>query len=411
MGLFGVFLSLILIVYLVRKKINVGWAMVLGAVVVSIFSSMGIESFFQALKAAVISKTFINLAAVVFLISLLGYIMKLTGALDLMITSLLSLFGGGRFLMISIPSLIGLLTVPGGAILSAPMVGESGDKLGLTKDQKAAVNIFFRHIWFPIYPLSPAMLLAASLTGVKVSKIILICLPVVTIAATAAIKTMFVGAKKIERQKDVDKTLAVIRLLQSMLPMIVTLALALIFNLHFPLSVLIGIAMALFNLLDTNKGIKEQLIYRFKTMVIPGINFSMVISVFGIIVFKEVLEASSVLSNFMEYMISLGLPIALLGFSSALFTGLITGSNTASLGITVPIFLPFILATNPLPYVLLIFIASLIGYVLSPLHLCLILTKEHFNCDYKGFYQYFYWPVGLMILGTVTMAFVMIYFN
>lgn len=385
--------------------------MALGAVVITIFSSMGIESFFQALKAAVISKDFINLAAIVFLISLLGYIMKLTGALDLMITSLFSLLGGGRFLMVSIPSLIGLLTVPGGAILSAPMVGESGGKLGLTKDQKAAVNIFFRHIWYPIYPLYPALLVAASLTGVSASNIILLSLPVVLIAVVAALKTMFVGAKKVERQKDVDKTLAVLRLIQSMLPMLATLVLALIFNVYFPLSVFVGIIMALFNLLDTTKGMKEQLIQRFKTMVIPGINFSMVISVFGIMVFKEVLEASSVLSNFMEYMVSLGLPIALLGFSSALITGLITGSNTASLGITVPIFLPLIPATNPLPYVLLIFIASLIGYVLSPLHLCLILTKEHFDCDYKGFYQYFYWPVGLMTIGTAAMAFVMIYFN
>lgn len=409
MGLLSVFLSLILIVYLVRKKVNVGWGMVLGALVISVFTKMELEELIGAFYRAVISDTFINLSLVVFLISLLGYIMKQTGALDLMITSLFSILGGGRFLMISIPSLIGLLTVPGGAILSAPMVGESGEKLSLTKDQKAAVNIFFRHIWYPIYPLYPALLVAASLTGVRASSLILFSLPPVLVAVVAAIKTMFVGSKKIERTKEVNKTLAVQGLLQSMLPVIVTLVMALAFDIYFPLSVLVGIIMALFNLLDKNTSLQDQLISRIKTMIIPGINFSMVISVFGIMVFKEVLQASSVLSIFMESMISLGLPIAFLGAVSALLSGIITGSNTASLGITVPIFLPLIPVDNPIPYVLLIFIASIIGYVLSPLHLCLILTKEHFSCEYKGFYKYFYWPIGVMSGATALMAFVMIY--
>lgn len=382
--------------------------MVLGAIVVSIFSQMGLSGTFEAFKTATLSNNFINLALVVFLISLLGYIMKMTKALDLMISSLFGLLGGGKLLLMAIPSLIGLLTVPGGAILSAPMVGESGEKMGLLNYQKAAINIFFRHIWYPIYPLYPALLLATSLTGTSETTIMLMSFPVVFAAVITAMKTMFVGSKVVEKEKNINKSEALLKLVQSMLPLIATLVLALVVKVPFPLSVFVGIVLALFNLIDEGSNILDVLIHRIKTMILPGVNFKMVISVYGIIVFGEVLNVSGVLSDFMNSMVSLGLPIGLLGVISALITGLITGSNTASLGISVPVFLPLI-EHNPLPYILLIFMASLLGYILSPMHLCLILTKDHFKCQYKEMYKYFMPPVLAMAIVTTVIALILMY--
>ncbi len=404
MGILGVALSLVVIVYLVRKHVNVGWAMVIGALIVSIFSKMTIVETLEAFKLAAISDTFIELALVVFLISLLGYIMKMTGSLDLMISSLVSILGGSKMLMMAIPSLIGLLTVPGGAILSAPMVGESGEKLGLGHDQKAAINIFFRHIWYPVYPLYPGLLLAARMTGVKVINILLLSLPVVLVSVYIANKTMFKGAVVIQRDKTVNKSIALLRLIQSMLPLVVTLILAIGFKVSFPKSVIVGIIMALFNLV--HEDIFKTVGQRIRTMILPGINFKMVVSVFGIMVFREVLEASAVLSDFMTSLVELGLPIGVLAVFATLVAGLVTGSNTAALGIAVPIFLPLI-THNPLPYVILIFIASLLGYVLSPLHLCLILTKDFFKCQYKEMYRYFLKPVIAMGLTTTAIFFIL----
>ena len=408
MGILGVVISLVLIVYLVRKELNVGWAMVLGALVISLFSKMSLGDTYQAFKTATFSNTFIELAMVVFLISLLGYIMKMTGALDLMISSLFSILGGGKLLMMAMPSLIGLLTVPGGAILSAPMVGESGEKMGLTSHQKAAVNIFFRHIWYPIYPLYPALLVASRLTGVSATRIMVMSFPVVIAAVITAMNTIFIGSKQVEKEKDINRVQALKGLILSMLPLIATLTLALVLKLSFPMSVLVGIIIALVNLTGEGKNILEVIIKRLKTMIIPGINLKMVVSVFGIIVFGEVLSASSVLSDLMNTMVSLGLPIAILAVLSALITGLITGSNTASLGITVPVFLPLII-DNPSPYVLLIFMGSLLGYVLSPMHLCLILTKDHFKCQYKEMYTYFIPPIIAMTAVTTIIALALIY--
>ncbi|SET07292.1 DUF401 family protein [Anaerobranca gottschalkii] len=404
MDILGVFLGLLLIIILVRKNLNVGWAMVIAALVISVFAGMTFTDTLLAFKKALFSETFRNLALTVLFISLLGYIMKKTGALDVMINSLISLLGGGKLLVITIPSIIGLLTVPGGAILSAPMVGESGGKLGLTKEQMTAINIFFRHIWFPIYPLYPALLVVSGLTGISSLKIMVLSLLPVLMAVAVASKTMFKGAIKIEKNGEVDKTKGLKGFIYSMLPVISILFLALVLNVYFPLAVLIGVIIALLSFLKEG----ENSITRIKTMVLPGINFSMVISVLGIMVFKEVLEASSVLSNLMVRMMELGLPIGFLSFISAICSGLITGSNTASLGITLPVFLP-LLGENPLPVILLIFMASLLGYILSPVHLCLILTKQHFNCDYKGFYKLFIWPVFFLILTTVVISTILMF--
>jgi integral membrane protein (TIGR00529 family) len=404
LDILGVFAALFLIVFLVRKNLNVGWAMIIAALVISGFAKMTFENTLIAFKKAIFSDTFINLALMVLFISLLGYIMKKTGALDLMIKSLISLLGGGKLLVITIPSIIGLLTVPGGAILSAPMVEESGRKLGLEKEQMTAINIFFRHIWFPIYPLYPALLLVSGLTGISSVQIILLSLLPVLVAVVVGSKTLFKGAITIEKNGEIDKVKGLKGFIYSMLPVFTILFLALVLDIYFPLAVFIGVIIALFSFL--NKG--ENPLSRVKTMVFPGINFSMVISVLGIMVFKEVLEASSVLSNLMVRMMELGLPIGLLGFISALCSGLITGSNTASLGITLPVFLP-LLGESPLPYILLIFMASLLGYVLSPVHLCLILTKQHFNCDYKGFYKLLFWPAFFMIFTTIIIAYLLLF--
>ncbi|ENO12432.1 hypothetical protein MBGDC06_00090 [Thermoplasmatales archaeon SCGC AB-539-C06] len=54
------------------------------------------------------------------------------------------------------------MPVPGGALFSAPMMDEEGDKYKINKDEKNFLNVWFRHIWFAIYPISSAMILICS---------------------------------------------------------------------------------------------------------------------------------------------------------------------------------------------------------------------------------------------------------
>jgi hypothetical protein len=56
------------------------------------------------------------------------------------------------------------------------------------------------------------------------------------------------------------------------------------------------------------------------------------------------------------------------------------------------------------PYISLMFTATFLAYFGSPLHMCQILTLEHFKCRILAVYRS-YWPFLLAIAGTAAVLF------
>ncbi|MEN3012426.1 MAG: DUF401 family protein, partial [Dictyoglomus thermophilum] len=54
----------------------------------------------------------------------------------------------------------------------------------------------------------------------------------------------------------------------------------------------------------------------------------------------------------------------------------------------IPILLKMLPYQNPSKYLVLAFASAFLGIMVSPLHLCLILTKEYFKPDWKKLYNY-----------------------
>jgi hypothetical protein len=67
---------------------------------------------------------------------------------------------------------MGMLPTPGGIMLSAPMVREAGDKIGVERSRVAAINFFFRHQWEPVWPLFPAVPLIVHMLGVPAARVV-----------------------------------------------------------------------------------------------------------------------------------------------------------------------------------------------------------------------------------------------
>ena len=72
----------------------------------------------------------------------------------------------------------------------------------------------------------------------------------------------------------------------------------------------------------------------------------------------------------------------------ALLVGLATGSHEAAVGIAIPVFVPLLAADTYLAGVGLTYISATMGYLTSPLHLCIILTREFFRANFAGIYRY-----------------------
>jgi len=167
----GLCISFVVVIFLVRKKTNFGLSLFIGSLIVALFSlkNTSISDIANAASNAVIysfkdqrfNTETIELAILLTLIFILANCMQKTGAIDKLIASLKSIFHKGGTLGL-IPAIYGLMPVPGGALFSAPLIDKEGNDFKLNKNQKNFLNVWFRHIWFPIFPVSSAVLLLCS---------------------------------------------------------------------------------------------------------------------------------------------------------------------------------------------------------------------------------------------------------
>ena len=402
MGIFAVLVSMVVIMLLIRKGLNIGFAMLAGAGTLAVTALMAPSVVWGAVVAALTDPTTWSLTLIIIFIGILGYILKESGALNVMVDSLLRLLGDARWLMIAIPGLMGLLTVPGGAMMSAPMVDQLGDRVGIGPDHKTGINLIYRHLMYLVFPMMSSIILATSLAGITPLELVSFNIPVLLVGAIAAWYFLLRGVSP----GDVKGRWSLADLgwfVVSTLPILGALVLFTVFNVDFPLALVIGIVISML-ILPGGEGKLSSRMYaccrnRALTMVRPGFKPNMIWVVLGIMVYKEILHASSLVTTFTFELMELGIPLWGLLMVLPFAVGLVTGVHTATIGIVVPIFLPLIPQESYMAGLSLMYVSSTIGYVISPLHLCLILTKEFYQARFKGSYRYIT-PVAGMMMAT-----------
>jgi hypothetical protein len=98
-------------------------------------------------------------------------------------------------------------------------------------------------------------------------------------------------------------------------------------------------------------------------------------------------------------MMLLGIPKAAVAGIVPLTVGLLTGVTTAFVGVSYPILLPFLIPDQVnWGLVMLVYACGLMGVMLSPVHFCLILTKDYFKADLLKVYKMILPPALLLIL-------------
>jgi len=100
-----------------------------------------------------------------------------------------------------------------------------------------------------------------------------------------------------------------------------------------------------------------------------------------VMVFKDFVQALGALDELSAYLHGLGVPLIILVVSFPLLISLVTGNIHASLGLSLPFFLPLLPPAGGLPYLGVMYVCALVGYVASPIHLCLILTSQYLKAS------------------------------
>lgn len=173
----GAIISFPIIIYLTRKKADFGISLLIGSLVIALLSIdyFGIDGVLKIFLKAVIYSvdegkvvtTTLELSFIIILISIFATFLKENGDMEKLIDSLRSIISRGSILA-AIPAIFGLLPIQGGALFSAPMIEQEGKKLNISKEKLSLLNVWFRHTWFPIYPLSIAMIVLSGLAGINV---------------------------------------------------------------------------------------------------------------------------------------------------------------------------------------------------------------------------------------------------
>ena len=116
--------------------------------------------------------------------------------------------------------------------------------------------------------------------------------------------------------------------------------------------------------------------------------------------YKTVVEASGAAHAMFDDMQALGMPPLVILTGLPLLIGFSTGLSSAMVGITIPLLMPFLMRGSSIDGLsfLLAYGAGGLGYLLSPLHLCLVLSAEYFRARLASVYRYLLPPAVAILV-------------
>ncbi len=149
-----------LILVLTRLKVPLAGAIGIGAIVCGAAFGLGAGDIARtAVDGAVHARTIALTLTVIVLLGL-SALMRQSGQLDRIVALARSVLRRPTVTMAAMPALIGLLPMPGGALVSAPMVESAAGETGVRREVLSSINYWFRHIWEHWWPLYPGVMLA-----------------------------------------------------------------------------------------------------------------------------------------------------------------------------------------------------------------------------------------------------------
>ncbi len=372
--------SIALFVALLYRRVGLGVSLTLAAFLMS-FLSLGISGTGTVLYETCIDPVTLTLVFASFFVMLLSQLYKETGLVNVLTRSLGGFVKNSKVIVSLLPAVIGLMPVAGGALMSAPMVEAEADKLGLDEPKKTYVNVWFRHAILPIYPISPFLILTAILTETTITSLITRQIPIVI--AMIAIG-YFIGLRKTKNKKQdgpekkSNPKASFKELLYSFSPIIVTILLTALLSVNIALATLVGVVTIL-------------IITRTKATVFPKILknralWEVTLAAFGALLLRNATVASGASEILGNALADANLSGIVLLATVPAVLGFVLSSPSGAIALSVPILaetVTFIPKTASLLYV-----SALLGYLLTPTHLCLAFTAQYFRCPISKSYRY-----------------------
>jgi hypothetical protein len=386
---------IIAIIVLIRVKVPLSITLIASAVVLGFLFQLPVAAMRDAIWRSVLDAETLKLVVALELVLLFSAIMKERGSMTRAISALSQVFRDARVTVAIIPAVIGLLPVVGGAMLSAPLVAEASDDLTLSPERRTFLNFWFRHVWEYTLPTFPAVFLAAGIVGIPIADLVLVNLP---LTAASILTGVVFGFKGVRPFKSAHAPLTLrgtgkplLSFVWNLLPFFLVILLTICFDIHlvYSLSLVTAGTVLLYRIPPA----------RLWPLVRKNVSLELAFLIWGIMLFKEMLTASSAMNSIASELTRMGMPTAVLVALIPAVIAFITGYTTAFVGLSFPVLLPLLPTDGSSVYYVMLALASgICAHMLSPMHSCYVMTLEYYQADMGKTYRLLLAPAFLTFL-------------
>ena len=392
---FSFLLSLTLMIMIARKSIWLGF--IVGALVLGVFN-LSFKEILVQIQNTITDPSILLLALAVGLIPLIGGALEVSGLMDDLVNNLK--MKRKSFLMFG-PAFLGMLPMPGGALLSAPLVFRVG--LDISDDKYTAINVWFRHTLILIYPLG-ALLVTTKMANLNLYTAMLYLIPGFILMIVLGYILLLKGIKgnlQNNNKSNIKKLLVPVGIILS--APIIHIILMSIFNPPDP--ILSGLRLGA-------GGPEIPLLVGVLTSLILAFSF-------GKLDFKEIIPISIKMKPWKFFLIIIGMFLFLNLFQAsniskvladivfcksflivgiATFLGFVTGRVQMPFAILLPIYYSKF-GSGAMTYLVfaVMFFSTYMGYIISPIHPCVSVSIEFFGSTLKDFFKRMILPVAISL--------------
>ncbi|MBN1129724.1 MAG: DUF401 family protein [Chitinispirillaceae bacterium] len=413
----GIAFSAILI--LSRLRIPLGISMIACTIALAAWSGGDPGACIQVLSALALPVNILLLCVILLLLIFSG-VLSSSGRMEKTVNAFRSWLKSDRLLFAGLPALIGLLPMPGGALFSAPMVASADNDHRLKADHKTAINYWFRHIWEYWWPLYPGVILAVQYSGLPIGVFFLVQLPFTVAMAFGGY--WFLLRRVPHREiHDTDRLQRPCDILSTLGPVAVLVTFSIAGSALLPVT---GVPSSLANLYAMLAGLIMVIAWvgaadraafgKTLALLTKPATWSLMLVVAGALLFSACLRmpvnhgATTLVSLMRDECIAMGIPFVLIAAIIPFISGMVTGIAVGFVGASFPIIFALLGQHPPTNELLattsLAFVSGHLGQMLSPVHICLLVTKEYFKTSLRATYRFLWKPSLLVAIAMVLLC-------
>ncbi len=379
--------AVFVIMLVAMRKLGLGLSVLLGSFIMALAFEITPLKWFHYSMGIFQDSTILTIWIVIIFVLSLSSLMESTGQAERFMAPLAEKITSPRIRMVFFPMLIGMLPMPGGAVFSAPMINAVSKELPMPEQGKSLINYWFRHTVEMSWPLYPAMIFSAGLSGITTPELVMWTFPMSLVFFSLGwfffVRPYPVPSMPILESSDKNAWRKIIwegaPLILAIGGALVIEALIALFLPQIPLDYGIIVALALgvsFCLYQNKLGPKAFI----NTVMKPGVR-SMIFMIGALGVFKNVLAEGGVVQQLVGQdtgLITLWITVTFVTMA----VGALTGILIAAAGAVFPLIIVLVETLglgSPIPWIMLGLASGLAGAMMSPLHICFVLSCQYFK--------------------------------